>query len=328
MFFKYNLNQLALSLFGIMLVIQAGNFIAIENQDKNISEQHAWVIHTRNVIELSQNFLAHMINTETGQRGFLLTGQQAYLEPYNTGLSSAKADLISLKELTIDNPTQQLRLSSIEKLMDKKFDELKQTIDLERNNKREDALAIVEGNLGKGYMDSIRNILDEFITEEQRLLTVREMKSSAEQNFLNLLYILASLLLASITIAIAFIFKRRVIGPILKLTNEVKEKTPDTDIDTDTDEISELTFSFRKMYDTINQRNTELKKALEEVKTLKGIIPICSYCKKIRNDDESWQQMEAYIDAHSEAIFSHGICPDCLVATKKELKETLKNRSR
>ncbi len=49
-----------------------------------------------------------------------------------------------------------------------------------------------------------------------------------------------------------------------------------------------------------------------EIHLLRGIIPICSYCKKIRDDKEIWQQMEAYIASHSEASFSHGICPDCI----------------
>ena len=49
----------------------------------------------------------------------------------------------------------------------------------------------------------------------------------------------------------------------------------------------------------------------DEIKTLRGIIPICSYCKKIRTDDKSWQLIEAYIREHSDAEFSHGICPEC-----------------
>lgn len=47
-------------------------------------------------------------------------------------------------------------------------------------------------------------------------------------------------------------------------------------------------------------------------KRLEGIIPICSYCKKIRNDQNSWQQLERYLSEHSDAWFSHGICPDCM----------------
>ncbi|NVN91311.1 MAG: PAS domain-containing protein [Desulfuromonadales bacterium] len=69
-----------------------------------------------------------------------------------------------------------------------------------------------------------------------------------------------------------------------------------------------------------------LRKNLElEIKSLKGIIPICSYCKKIRNDKESWQQLEEYISAHSDALFSHGICPTCLEEQIKNI-ETLKHK--
>ncbi len=56
----------------------------------------------------------------------------------------------------------------------------------------------------------------------------------------------------------------------------------------------------------------ELRSALEEVKTLRGIIPICAYCKKIRDDVGMWDRLEAYLSRHSDAQFSHGICPDCL----------------
>jgi len=55
----------------------------------------------------------------------------------------------------------------------------------------------------------------------------------------------------------------------------------------------------------------ELQKALSDVKTLKGIIPICASCKKIRDDKGYWEQIETYINKYSEADFSHGICPEC-----------------
>jgi DNA-binding response OmpR family regulator len=59
------------------------------------------------------------------------------------------------------------------------------------------------------------------------------------------------------------------------------------------------------------QRVRELEEALSRVKILQGLLPICSYCKKIRNDHNYWQQVEGYISDHSEAQFSHGICPEC-----------------
>lgn len=56
----------------------------------------------------------------------------------------------------------------------------------------------------------------------------------------------------------------------------------------------------------------ELKKALSEIKTLSGLLPICAYCKNIRNDEGYWEQIEGYIKERSLADFSHGICPECM----------------
>ncbi len=61
----------------------------------------------------------------------------------------------------------------------------------------------------------------------------------------------------------------------------------------------------------LEQRNEQLKKSLEQIKTIQGLLPICSHCKKIRNDDGYWQEVEAYFREHTDAVFSHGVCPDC-----------------
>ena len=59
------------------------------------------------------------------------------------------------------------------------------------------------------------------------------------------------------------------------------------------------------------ERFHELEEALKRVKQLQGLLPICSYCKKIRNDRNYWEQVDAYVASHSEVQFSHGVCPDC-----------------
>ena len=66
----------------------------------------------------------------------------------------------------------------------------------------------------------------------------------------------------------------------------------------------------------LEEKVFQLQTALAVVKKLEGVIPICGVCKKIRNDEQSWQQLEQYISEHSEALFSHGLCPDCF---EKEL---------
>lgn len=62
----------------------------------------------------------------------------------------------------------------------------------------------------------------------------------------------------------------------------------------------------------LSEKVALLEAALGQIKRLEGLLPICGYCKKIRDDKEGWHQMEAYISEHSEALFSHGICPECL----------------
>ena len=87
-------------------------------------------------------------------------------------------------------------------------------------------------------------------------------------------------------------------------------------------ELDDLAHTFNTMADTIQshhenleelvqQRTRDLEQALADMKSLEGMIPICSYCKQIRDDSGSWWQLESYIQTHSEAQFSHGICPDC-----------------
>ena len=66
-----------------------------------------------------------------------------------------------------------------------------------------------------------------------------------------------------------------------------------------------------ELQQTLTERVEELREALMRVKQLGGLLPICSYCKKIRDDQNYWQQVEAYVGKHSEAQFSHSICPEC-----------------
>jgi sigma-B regulation protein RsbU (phosphoserine phosphatase) len=69
---------------------------------------------------------------------------------------------------------------------------------------------------------------------------------------------------------------------------------------------------------SLAQRVSELQTALDTVKVLSGLLPMCSYCKRIRKDNDYWQQLECYLSEHTDAQFSHGVCPDCLDHAEKE----------
>ena len=76
-----------------------------------------------------------------------------------------------------------------------------------------------------------------------------------------------------------------------------------------------------ELQETLAQKIRDLEEALSHIRTLQGLLPICMYCHKIRSDKESWQRIEGYIETHSNAKFSHGICPDCV---RKHFPETIK----
>jgi DNA-binding response OmpR family regulator len=87
----------------------------------------------------------------------------------------------------------------------------------------------------------------------------------------------------------------------------------------------------KKAEDTLREKEiqqqtliSQLEEALTEIKTLKGCIPICATCKKIRDDEGYWNQLETYISKHTDATFTHGICPACLKEARAEVNKFFK----
>jgi len=103
--------------------------------------------------------------------------------------------------------------------------------------------------------------------------------------------------------------------PVLAILREVAEIRVELNL-------AQREIERRKRVEMENQRLIdELRLALSEVKTLRGFLPICANCKKIRDDEGYWQQIEKYIQERSEAKFSHGICPECVDLLYPELKQ-------
>jgi sigma-B regulation protein RsbU (phosphoserine phosphatase) len=83
-----------------------------------------------------------------------------------------------------------------------------------------------------------------------------------------------------------------------------------------------------ELQQSLADRVKALEEALARVKQLQGLLPICSYCKKIRDDQNYWQQVESYIAEHSQAQFSHSICPDCYEKLVKPELDQLRRQQR
>jgi methyl-accepting chemotaxis protein len=172
----------ALTLVLVAVVSYRNAYVFIEN--------NGWVAHSYQVrLELA-DVLSELKDAETGQRGYLLTGDDNYLEPYKSALVSIPATLGDLRKLTVDNAVQQQRLASLSKPIDSKLAELKQTIDLRRTEGSDAAIKVVLTNVGKIFMDEARAIVSEADREERDLLKQRtdEARASADMTQLIILW--------------------------------------------------------------------------------------------------------------------------------------------
>lgn len=79
-----------------------------------------------------------------------------------------------------------------------------------------------------------------------------------------------------------------------------------------TDRLHAVTWDLRESKSTLLRINADLQAALDEVKELRGLLPICAWCKNIRDNGGDWEKIESYISRHSGALLTHGICPECL----------------
>ncbi len=162
---------------GVAILILVGAVSYISTL-KFIGSAH-WVTHSYQVLETSQALLSNLENAETGQRGYLITGDGRYLAPYNGAATAVSSDIAALRRLTADDPVQRQRLEALQPLIAAKFAELRETIELRRKKGLPAALPIVLSNQGKENMDAIRKIVGSMEGRERSLLNQRDTEEKA-----------------------------------------------------------------------------------------------------------------------------------------------------
>jgi signal transduction histidine kinase len=173
-----------------------------------LRESRSLVRHTLLVLERSAALASHLSDVETGQRGFLLTNEERYLEPYSTGRTAVEGDTASLRALVVDNPSQQARLDALSDRLRVKMDEVERTIAYRRAGKSDSAFAVVATDSGKIAMDSIRRIMDAFEAEERRLFEQREARSDRLEIIVYVTLLLGTLAAAAIAFGVNRVFAR------------------------------------------------------------------------------------------------------------------------
>jgi signal transduction histidine kinase len=158
--------------FAVLLVVATIWFAALRQAEDE------WVRHTLSVRNQIARVLTLVQRAESGQRGYLLTGREMYLAPYEQAIQELPAALDEMGVLVADNPLQQQSVEHVRQLTIDKLSELRSTIDARRAGNAERALAIVNDNSGQRMMDEIGSLVAAMELEENRLLTQRQMRAA------------------------------------------------------------------------------------------------------------------------------------------------------
>jgi PAS domain S-box-containing protein len=159
------------------------------------------VLHSYKVLNLLEATLSSLKDAETGQRGFIITGSDDYLEPYNRGSSTIERQIDELKWLTKDNADQQVNIGALSQKVNEKLSELALSVKIRRERGFDAAKQIVLTNQGKMEMDESRRIIRLMIDVENRLLTARTTSLQRDTNtnlFCSLGFAIFSLLAISV----------------------------------------------------------------------------------------------------------------------------------
>jgi methyl-accepting chemotaxis protein len=195
----------------LLLVVIGGVAYTSINSLTNTSKS---VTHTHEVLEHISEMLSLLKDAETGQRGYVITGDQPFLEPYNNGLNGLPKVIEKLRTLTADNPNQQRRISQAEPLIKAKEEELQQTIDLRRKGDVAQVTQIVRAGTGKKFMDDLRVIASQMEQEERELLSKRAEEVEAAASSALKIIIYGTLLCLLLVTAVAFTITRSLSGQI------------------------------------------------------------------------------------------------------------------
>src|SRR6266513_1984371 len=142
------------------------------------AEASEWRKHTYEVLGILDQTVARLVDAETGQRGYLLTGEESYLEPYRAAIKNIDQTIGNLRSLTYDNPNQQKRIQILEPQVERELTELQHTIDVRKNEGLTAANKMVQEGSGKRWMEQIRVVVAEMANEKKDLLKIHAQEAN------------------------------------------------------------------------------------------------------------------------------------------------------
>jgi methyl-accepting chemotaxis protein len=213
--------------------------------------------HTYQVLDSIEQIEIDLLNAEVGQRGYIITGLDHYLDPYNTAIKRIDAELATIRDMTKNNANHQSRLNEVELLIQAELVELKDTINLRKDSGFDAALQEVVTNKGKNIEDNIQKILGDMVTEEQMLLEQRSEDEHVAAATTKLTILIGTLVASVVLTVVGFLITRGITTPVRDLVDisgivAQGDLTAEVEIKTK-DEIGQLAGSFKTMVGSLRE---------------------------------------------------------------------------
>jgi signal transduction histidine kinase len=145
---------------------------------RNLATNAYWLSHSWQVVHQVERVLVSVVNAETGERGYLISGQDSYLEPYTTAQQELPGELARLQSLTSDNPSQQERVQDLRTTVSRRMLVLQRAVKMRMQGSLDMSKPLLTGGPGKIEMDHIRDVCDAMEAEEDRLLAIRTVTTN------------------------------------------------------------------------------------------------------------------------------------------------------
>jgi PAS domain S-box-containing protein len=176
---KWSIERKIMAVAGIIVVLLLINELVSYRATRILIDHERLVSHTYQALAQLEATLSTVKDAETGERGYIISGDESYLEPYRTALDEIRGHVEKLRQLTADNPTQQARIAIFERKIAERLVTLKRGIDLNKASDVEGARQLILSGLGKRQMNDLRQQVEVMESEENELLRQRSQQSRA-----------------------------------------------------------------------------------------------------------------------------------------------------
>lgn len=207
--------------FGSVFVVIVVVGIVSKFASDRLIESNQWVTHTYKVEAALRQLEKILVDAETGQRGYLLTRKESFLQPYYAATKEFTSSLMIIRKLVQDNPEQVERLDQFSILAQSKIENMEKTISLSRNRQYPQAVAIVGSGQGKQLMDKIRQDLAKIIDVEAQLLEVRKVSADQAAKLSTIVTLGGISATICFGLLVLWFIAREIIRPINQATNAI-----------------------------------------------------------------------------------------------------------